>query len=112
MVQGSSGGQGSQQQQQEIQRLKGLLQGGIYNVKLVGRISTKPQPSDSQAKVTKLQVDHTEQSTHRSGQSIEWTYEFKDTPAAGKQATNVRLISRTTLGSGDLVAFFTVFGFE
>lgn len=111
-VQGSSGGQGSQQQQQEIQRLKGLLQGGIYNVKLVGRISTKDQPSDLQENGTEMRLDHTEQSTNRSGQSIEWTFEFKDTPAAGKQATNVRLISRTKLGNGDLVAFFNVFGFE
>lgn len=111
-VQGSSGGQGSQQQQQEVQRLKGLLQGGIYNVKLVGRISTRDQSPNVQTNGTEMQVDQTVQSVDRSRQSIEWTFEFKDTPAAGKQTTNVRLISRTKLGSGDLVAFFTVFGFE
>lgn len=111
-VQGSSGGQGSQQQQQEIQRLKGLLQGGIYNVKLVGKISPRDSSSKSEENGTNMQLDSTEQSDNRSGQSIEWFFEFKDTPAAGKQATNVRLISRTKLGSGDLVAFLGIFGFE
>lgn len=107
-LQGSSSAQGSQQQQQEIQRLKGLLQGGIYNVKLIGKITQKPHQ-----KTPQINGAHSkDQTADRSGQSIEWTLEFKDTPAAGKQATNTRLTSRTKLGSGNLVAFFDVFGFE
>lgn len=81
-------------------------------MKLVGKISSKDQSSKSEANGTKTQLDSADQSTNRSGQSIEWFFEFKDTPAAGKQATNVRLISRTKLGSGDLIAFLSVFGFE
>lgn len=103
-VQGSSGGQGNQQQQQEILRLKGLLQGGIYNVKLVGRIVEKGDQR-------KLKEDDDPQS-NRAQQNIEWTLEFKDTPAAGKQVTNSRLISRTKLGDGDVIAFLDMFGFE
>lgn len=100
-VQGSGSAQGSQQQQQELQRLKGLLQGGIYNVKLVGKVVRQQQNDDSQTNATQP-----------AGPTIEWTLEFKDTPAAGKQPTNIRLISRTKLGGGDIVAFFSVFGFE
>lgn len=103
-LQGSSGSQGNQQQQQEIQRLKSLLQGGVYHVKLIGTIVQNENLSDTQ------QDGNREPS--RSGQSMEWTLEFKDTPAAGKQITNSRLISRTRLGSGNLIAFLTVFGFE
>lgn len=110
-AQGSSGAQGSQQQQQEFQRLKGLLQGGIYNVKLVGKIVAKRSRDDLPANGTDAERDHQDQIA-RQGQGIEWTLEFKDTPNAGKQATNTRLISRTKLGSGDLIAFFNVFGFE
>lgn len=105
-VQGSSSAQGSQQQQQEYQRLKGLLQGGIYNVKLVGKITRKDHGAAQQANGINRQT------SDRTGQTIEWTLEFKDTPAAGKQAANIRLISRTRLGSGDIVAFFDMFGFE
>lgn len=107
-VQGSSSAQGSQQQQQEYQRLKGLLQGGIYNVKVVGKFVRKV----NRAAQATNGVDSRNQNTDRSEQIIEWTLEFKDTPAAGKQTTNNRLIARVKLGSGDIVAFFDMFGFE
>lgn len=104
--QGSSSAQGSQQQQQEYQRLKGLLQGGIYNVKVVGKITRKDHGVSQQANGTDRQLPD------RTEQTVEWILEFKDTPVAGKQATNTRLISRTRLGGGDIIAFFDIFGFE
>ena len=87
LQQGTGSSQAVSQIQQDAQKLKTMLQSGIYFVKMIGEISA-------------------------SKNEINWTFEFKDTPDAGKVKTTTRLISRTKFEDGKPLAFLNGFGFE
>ena len=91
-VQGTGGSSSNAQQQQELQRVKNMLQSPIYLVKFVGTVDTS--------------------SATKSNPSISWVLEFKDTPEVVKQPISTRLVSRTDLEDGNLTAFLDLFGFE
>jgi len=110
-VQGSGSSQANSQQQQDVQKLRTMLQSGVYFVQLVGTIVN--------GDIAREDKNDTEASTngnepHRlsDARRIEWAFEFKDTPEAGLQAANTRLISRTSLIGGELIPFLDLFGFE
>lgn len=103
-VQGTSAAQGNSQQQQDFQRLKTMLQSGIYFVQVIGSVPKTPD-----ADTTRNGINEAE--ALKSGR-ITWTFEFKDTPEAGQQRTNTRLVSRTLFEHGDLLAFLNLFGYE
>lgn len=111
-VQGSGGSQGNQHQQNEIQRLKNMLQSGIYFVQLIGSITVDETSSKASS--------HSQQSTEEAdsvaqdlkSQKVNWRFEFKDTPESTKQPTNSRLVSRIRIEDGEMIAFIDLFGFE
>jgi len=110
-VQGSGGNQGNQQQQNDIQRLKGMLQSGIYFVQLIGTIvadQTRVGLQDDAG--PKIQTG--ELVEDRTQQKVDWWFEFKDTPESTKQPTNTRLVSRNRFEDGEMIAFLDHFGFE
>lgn len=88
LQQGTGSSQAVSQIQQDAQKLKTMLQSGIYYVKLVGEL-----PSTT-------------------ADSIKWTFEFKDTPEAARARTITRLVSRTHFEEGNPTAFLKLFGFE
>lgn len=110
-VQGSGGSQGNQQQQNEIQRIRNMLQSGIYFVQLIGTITSAPRFMEESAGSFQdvMELDPLQ---GRMQQKVNWRFEFKDTPESTKQPTNSRLISRMNVEDGDMVAFMNLFGFE
>jgi len=112
-AQGSGSSQANPQQQQELQKLRTMLQSGVYFVKLVGSFTT----SDVTQRDEGGSESETHTEAHRSQEApgnrrVHWTFEFKDTPEAGQQATNTRLVSRTKLADGEMIAFLDFFGYE
>lgn len=108
-VQGTTtgGGSGLQQQQQEFQKLRTMLQSGIFFVQLVGTLidnKTEKGPQDGD--------DTSMNDVQSADQKIDWVFEFKDTPDAAKQPVTTRLISRTKFEDGDLIAFLDALGYE
>lgn len=91
-VQGTGGSSSNAQQQQDLQRIKNMLQSPIYLVKLVGTINDQALTGESP--------------------NVSWTLEFKDTPEVAKQPISTRLVSRIELEEGNLTAFLDLFGFE
>lgn len=91
-VQGTGGSSSNAQQQQELQRVKGMLTSPIYLLKMVGTIDTT--------------------ATSKANSKISWTLEFKDTPEVTKQPISTRLVSRTDLEDGNLTVFLDLFGLE
>ena len=110
-VQGSSSSQANTQQQQDVQKLRTMLQSGVYFVQLVGTIvdgnTAREDENDTEAR-----TNGNKPNKLPDPRRIEWAFEFKDTPEAGQQAASTRLISRTTFKGGELVPFLDLFGFE
>lgn len=110
-VQVSGGSQATSQQQQEVQKLRTMMQSGVYYVQLVGTIIDSDgirEHKEAHEASTNGDARHQRSNSRR----IDWTFEFKDTPEAGQQATNTRLISRTTIQDGEMTAFLNLFGYE
>ena len=105
----SAGGSQGVAQQQDVQKLKNMLNASLYYVQLVGEV----MPTRS-----KKRGDEDVEMTNGNGPptsdnpTVRWALEFKDTPDAGKQAVSTRLISRTPMDDGDLVQFLDHFGYE
>ncbi len=97
------------QQQQDIQRVKNMLNAGLYYIHLIGEVQIdrrgKSQANEDATMAGSSPGDESEKSR------VNWTLDFKDTPEAGKQAVSLRLISRTPM-EGDLLRFLENFGFE
>lgn len=108
-VQGTTtgGGSGLQQQQQEFQKLRTMLQSGIFFVQLVGSIVQDGNEASAQ-NGHDVQMN----GTYPEGSKIEWTFEFKDTPEAAKQPVTTRLVSRTKFDDGDMFGFLDLLGYE
>ncbi|OAP60963.1 hypothetical protein AYL99_05965 [Fonsecaea erecta] len=100
----------SQSQQDNIQRVKNMLNAGLYYVQLVGEVSPGTRAGVSEnGDVTMTDVNGG-QGAEKS--SVKWSFEFKDTPDAGKQAVSSRLISRTPMEDGNFVQFLDHFGYD
>ena len=93
------------QQQQDLQRVKNMLNAGLYYVHLIGEIVLDRKGKGGIAE-TADKIKPTPQTP-----KVRWCFEFKDTPEAGKQPVSYRLISRTPM-EGDLTLFMDGFGFE
>ncbi|KAK5073803.1 hypothetical protein LTR64_007059 [Lithohypha guttulata] len=108
-VSGTVGGgsAGTQQQQQDLQRLRTMLQSGVFYVQLIGSLL----PRDNKRSTVTRQGSG-ENSIGWENQEVEWTFEFKDTPEAAKQSASTRLVSRVKFNQGDMVTFLDMFGFE
>lgn len=110
-MQSSGSSQANSQQQQEVQKLRTMLQSGVYFVQLIGKIGDRSTITEyNEAYEAGTNGDAPQQSS--DSRKVEWTFEFKDTPEAGQQATNTRLISRTNFEDGDLIPFLSLFGYE
>lgn len=92
--------------QQDTQKVKTMLNAGLYYVQLVGEVmpeKSKPKTGpDGDVAMT----------NGTSPPTVRWALEFKDTPDPGKQAVSSRLISRTPMDDGDLMQFLDHFGYE
>jgi hypothetical protein len=86
---------------QDVQRIAKMLTSSLYFVQVIGEIHDDVRGGADDA-------DMTEGDTG----SISWYFEFKDTPDAGKQPVSSRLVSRTPIEEGDILAFMKTFGFE
>lgn len=92
---------------QEAQRVGKMLSSGLYYIQLVGNIemrNTKAANGD----VT-FTNGHQEPDPNLS---VKWYLEFKDIPEAGKQPVSSRLVSKTEIIDGDVMAFMQQFGYE
>lgn len=96
----SQGGTGATQQQ-EFQKLKTMLQSGIFFVKLIGTIQKRDGANQMNSS-----------SEARDGLVQDWTLEFKDTPEAAKQPVTNRVSSRVSLSGDHIMDYMNFFGFE
>ncbi|EXJ71333.1 uncharacterized protein A1O5_05139 [Cladophialophora psammophila CBS 110553] len=98
------------QRQQDIQRVKNMLNAGLYYVQLVGEVlPEKPARVAENGDVT-MTNGSGGQAAEKS--SVKWSFEFRDTPDAGKQAVSSRLISRTPMDEGNFIRFLDNFGYD
>lgn len=91
---------------QDVQRIAKMLTANLYFVQVIGEIQ-----EDSSANVEDVEMSGDE-AGRKSGRSISWRFEFKDTPDPGKQAVSGRLMSRTPIEDGNIVEFMKSFGYE
>jgi len=109
LVQSIGGSNLASQQQQDMLRFKGMLNGGLYYMQLVGEVVL-----DKKAKSTENGDEEmlNGSSGPKSGKpAVRWMLEFKDTPDAGKQSVSSRMVSRTPM-EGNLTKFSDNFGFD
>src|SRR6202000_2015626 len=98
------------QQQQDLQRLKNMLNAVLYYVHLIGEVLL-----DEKTKGTEdedVAMTDGDSGSKSEDPSVKWTLEFKDTPEAGKQPVSSRLVSRTPIEEGNLIRFLDNFGYE
>jgi hypothetical protein len=107
----SAGGSGmSSQQQQELQRIKTMLNAGLYYVRLIGEEQLeKTTKADGDGDATMVEGNL---ASNSRGARMRWVLEFKDTPEAGKQSVSSRVIARIPLEAGNLMRFLHEFGYE
>lgn len=110
-LQGSGSSQANSQQQQDLQKLRTMLQSGVYFVKLVGTVMDRHATHDHEGD-GEVWTNGNGSQRLPNDPRIDWVFEFKDTPEAGQQTTNTRLVSRTKFLNGDMVAFLNLFGYE
>lgn len=91
---------GTQAAQSDNSKVSNALGKGIYFVTLVGSIHVHEQKPSRQ------------QDGPKKNKKISWTFDFKDTPDAGKQAASTRLVSRIPIEAGSVADFMNTFGFE
>jgi hypothetical protein len=98
------------QQQQDLQRVKHMLNAGLYYVHLVGEVL----PGKKVKRTENEDVAMTDVNTSSEAEPpmVRWSLDFKDTPEAGKQPVSSRLISRTPMEEGNLTQFLDNFGYE
>lgn len=89
---------GSQAAHSDTPKISSALSKGIYFVTLVGSLHLS-EPKNGHQQDTQQE-------------KISWTFEFKDTPDAGKQAANTRLVFRIPMEAGRVAGFMKAFGFE
>lgn len=95
--------------QPEAQKIRSMLNAGIYYVQVVGEV-LQNEPELTRNGEVAMGNGNGDPKTDKS--PVQWTLDFKDTPDAGKQAVSTRLISRTPMEQGDVVKFLDAFGYE
>ncbi|KAK4949667.1 hypothetical protein LTR10_011508 [Elasticomyces elasticus] len=95
--------------QPEAQKIRSMLNAGIYYVQVIGEV-IQNEPKSVQNGDTAMTNGNGVSDSDKP--TVKWTFDFKDTPDAGKQAVSTRLISRTPLEEGDLVKFLEAFDYE
>ncbi|KAK5222101.1 DNA kinase/phosphatase Pnk1 [Exophiala xenobiotica] len=93
--------------QPEAQKVRAMLNAGLYYVQLVGEVMQN-EPRNT----TNGDISMTDGNGEPDNSTIKWTFEFKDTPDPGKQAISSRLIYRIPFEAGDFVEFLNAFGYE
>ncbi|KAL2430561.1 Mediator of RNA polymerase II transcription subunit 18 [Exophiala dermatitidis] len=94
--------------QQDIQKLKNMLNAGLYYLQLVGEVVPPPKSKSTQ----NGDVAMSDANGEANPANVNWHLDFKDTPEPGKQAVSMRLISRIPIDDGDFVQFMNNFGYE
>ncbi|KAJ9497868.1 Mediator of RNA polymerase II transcription subunit 18 [Exophiala xenobiotica] len=93
--------------QPEAQKVRAMLNAGLYYVQLVGEVM-----QNETKHTTNGDISMTDGNGEPDKSTIKWTFEFKDTPDPGKQAISSRLIYRIPFEAGDFVEFLNAFGYE
>lgn len=96
-----SGGSTDTRQQQDFQKLKPMLQHGLFYVKLVGTVRTQHSSSEDTSSASPSNI-----------LEVDWTFEFRDTPEVTKQPLNSRSVSHVAVNGGEMINYMTYFGFE
>ncbi|KIW13272.1 hypothetical protein PV08_08459 [Exophiala spinifera] len=96
--------------QPEVQKIRAMLNGSLYYVQLVGEVALGDTKNQLDGDVTMTTNGSGDPSVSQT--KIKWTFEFKDTPEAGKQAVSTRLIHKVPLEDGDFVQFLNAFGYD
>lgn len=95
--------------QQDVQKIKNMLNAGLYYVQLVGEVLSEAAHGAEDGDVAMTNGHHDSKSAKSA---VRWSFEFKDTPDPGKQAVSTRLVSKIPMDEGDLVKFLDLFGYE
>lgn len=100
--------------QQDVQRVKNMLNSSLYYVQLVGQLTPSEVESSKDVKISDDDDDTMRDvNDHReNSSSVNWSLEFKDTPDPGKQLVSSRLVSKIPLGDGNPALFLEQFGYE
>ncbi len=99
--------------QPEAQKVRAMLNAGLYYVQLVGELAQNElkHTANGDISMTSGNGNGNGNSEHDKS-TIKWTFEFKDTPDPGKQAISSRLLYRIPFEAGDFVEFLNAFGYE
>ncbi|OCT51876.1 Mediator of RNA polymerase II transcription subunit 18 [Cladophialophora carrionii] len=98
------------QQQQDLQRVKHMLNAGLYYVHLVGEVL--PEKKARRPENEDVTMTDANTSSEAKVSTVRWSLDFRDTPEPGKQPVSSRMVSRTPLEEGNLIRFLDNFGFE
>jgi hypothetical protein len=98
--------------QQDLQRIKNMLNSSLYYVQLIGELTSSSLKSPDDEEVFDDDTMHDIDDHERNTTRVNWFLEFKDTPDPGRQPVNSRLVSRIPLGSGNPALFLEQFGYE
>ncbi|EXJ81994.1 hypothetical protein A1O1_08062 [Capronia coronata CBS 617.96] len=102
--------------QQDVQKLKTMLNAGLFYLQLVGEVvPDKPKGTENDEDVAMSNGDGDHAESDRSADeksAVRWSLDFKDTPEPGKQPVSTRLVSRISMTDGDFVRFLDNFGYE
>ena len=95
--------------QQDVQKVKNMLNAALFYIELVGEVGPIETNSAADGDVSMTNGNGASLSNKST---VRWSLDFKDTPDPGKQATSTRLVSRIPMEEGDLAQFPDHFGYE
>jgi len=95
--------------QQDVQKVRTMLNAGLYYVQLIGEVVNDERKVAADGDTAMKNGNGNSNTPHPT---LRWTLDFKDTPEPGKQAVSTRLLSRTPMDEGDLVNFLDSFGYD
>lgn len=95
--------------QQDVQKLKTMLNAGLYYLQLVGELVPEKAKDAADGDIT---MSNGNGDAGIANPAVKWSLDFKDTPEPGKQAVSTRLVSRIPMTNGDFVRFLDNFGYE
>ncbi|EHY55951.1 Mediator of RNA polymerase II transcription subunit 18 [Exophiala dermatitidis] len=101
--------------QQDVQKLKNMLNAGLYYLQLVGEVVPPPKLKGTEKGDVAMSDANGDANPTKSTPGtavVNWHLDFKDTPEPGKQAVSTRLISRIPINDGDYIQFMNNFGYE
>ena len=93
---------------QEAQKTAKMLASPLYHVQIIGAV----EPDATKPKAANGDIAMLNGHDKPADSKIRWFMEFKDLPEPGKHPVSGRLIFRTDVTDGDIVAFMETFGYE